>query len=142
MNIKRSFSKSVILQQAATQEADNTFPKAETEWYQLDLTRVRDLSSPEPSRVGSSGIWLARVDITSTPNLIANFVANSTCIAGTCALCLRVAKDVGTNGPNNGLSLYTVGNEGVQCSANPVTCYSAVYQESDCLDSTSSSLNL
>lgn len=110
-------------------------------WYQLDLTRVRDLSSPEPSWVGSSGIWLARVDITSTPNLIANFVANSTCIAGTCALCLRVAKDVGTNGPNHGLSLYAVGNEGLQFSANPVTCYPAVYQESDCLDSTSSSLN-
>lgn len=28
-------------------------------WYQLDLTRVRDLPSAEPSWVGSSGIWLA-----------------------------------------------------------------------------------
>lgn len=90
-------------------------------WYQLDLTRVRDLPSAEPSWVGSSGIWLAWVDITSTPNLIANFVANSTCISGICALCLGVAKDVGTNGANHGLSLYAAGNEGVQFSTNPVT---------------------
>lgn len=110
-------------------------------WYQLDLTRVRDSASAEPSWVGSSSIWLARVDIGSASNLIANFVANTTCISGQCALCLRVAKDVGTNGANHGLSLYAVGNEGIQYSANPVSCYPAVYQEADCLDSTSSSLN-
>lgn len=111
-------------------------------WYQLDLTRVRDLTSAEPSWVGSSSIWLARVDITSTSNLIANFVANSTCLSGQCALCLRVAKDVGTNGANHGLSLYLVGNEGIQFSANPVSCFPVVYQEAGCLDSTSSALDL
>lgn len=119
---------------------DGGYVPKDGSWYQLDLTRVRDVSSAEPSWVGSSTIWLARVAFTSTSNLIANFVASPLCLSGQCALCLRVAKDVGLNGANHGLSLYAVGNEGIQFSANPVSCYPVVYQEADCLDSTSSSL--
>ncbi|MCJ1343586.1 hypothetical protein MMC31_001782 [Peltigera leucophlebia] len=100
-------------------------------WYQLD----RDFTSAESSWVGSSSIWLARVNIASASNLIANFVAKPICLFGQCALCLRVAKDVGTNGANHGLSLYAVTNEAIQFIGNPVSCYPVVYQESDCLDS-------
>lgn len=105
-------------------------PKGES-WYQLD----RDFTSAESRWVGSLFSWLAPVSIASASNLIANFVAKPICLLGQCALCLRVAKDVGTNGPNHGLSLYLVGNEGIQFIANPASCYPVFYQEADCLDS-------
>lgn len=99
-------------------------------WFQLE----RDFTSAESRWVGASGAWLGPVDIAIASNFVANFVAKPICVLGNCALCLRVAKDAGLNGPNHGLKLYAIGNEGILFTPSTVSCYPVVYQEADCLD--------